>query len=395
MSIPAALARRRNYAGPALFSYGFRPFFLGGALWAALAVLLWLPLYAGEIALPSAFAPLDWHMHEMLYGYVGAVVAGFLLTAVPNWTGQLPINGAPLAGLAALWLAGRVAVFTSARTGTTAAAILDIAFLALLASMMLREIVAGKNWRNLRVIGIVGVLIAGNVIFHVEAALTGAVEYGTRIGVAAVIGLIMLVGGRIIPSFTHNWLVKENPGRVPAKFSRFDAASLAVAGLSLAVWVVAPAAEIAGLLLLLAGVLQAIRLARWAGDRTAAEPLVLVLHVGYAFVPLGFWLTGAAALWPASVPLSAGIHAWMAGAVAMMTLAVMTRATLGHTGNGLTASRGTQAIYVCACAAALARIAAAFFPSLVLLHVAAGAWVLAFGGFAVVYGPLLLRARRS
>jgi uncharacterized protein involved in response to NO len=395
MSMPAALARRRNYVGPALFSYGFRPFFLGAALWAALSILLWLPLYIGDIALPSAFAPLDWHVHEMLYGYVAAVVAGFLLTAVPNWTGQLPINGAPLAALATLWLAGRVAVFTSARTGSTVAAVIDVAFLALLAGLMVREIVAGKNWRNLRVIGVVAVLIAGNVVFHIEAARDGVAAYGTRLGLAAVIGLIMLVGGRIIPSFTHNWLARENPGRLPAKFSRFDAISLAVAALGLASWVVAPAADVTGLALLLAGVLQAVRLARWAGDRTAAEPLVLVLHVGYAFVPLGFWLLGAAVLWPASVPSSAGIHAWTAGAIALMTLAVMSRATLGHTGNALIASRGTQAIYVCAALAALARIAAAFWPEMILLHLAAGAWVLAFGGFAAVYGPLLLRARRA
>src|SRR6185295_5585447 len=115
MSIPPALARRRDYAGPALFSYGFRPFFLAGTAWAALGVLLWLPQYLGEFALPTAFVPLDWHVHEMLFGYVAAVVAGFLLTAIPNWTGRLPVNGAPLAALALLWLAGRVAILFSAR----------------------------------------------------------------------------------------------------------------------------------------------------------------------------------------------------------------------------------------------------------------------------------------
>jgi uncharacterized protein involved in response to NO len=395
MSMPAALARRRNYVGPALFSYGFRPFFLGGALWAALAVLMWLPLYVGEIALPSAFAPLDWHIHEMLYGYVSAVVAGFLLTAVPNWTGRLPINGPSLAGLAALWLAGRVAVLFSAGVGATAAAAIDVAFLALLAALMLREIVAGKNWRNLRVIGVIGVLIAGNVVFHVEATVQGVAEYGTRIGIAAVIGLIMLIGGRIVPSFTHNWLARENPGRLPAKFSVLDAASLGLAGVSLAVWVAAPAAAASGALLLAAGLVHAVRLARWAGDRTRGEPLVLVLHVAYAFVPLGFWLAGASALWPASVPASAGIHAWTAGAVGLMTLAVMTRATLGHTGSALAAGGGTQLIYLCAFVAALARIAAAFVPDMILLHGAAAAWVLAFGGFAAAYGPLLMRARKA
>src|SRR5215475_7700785 len=132
MSLPAALARRRLYAGPALFSYGFRPFFLGGAVWAALVIVLWLPQYEGRLVLPTAFGPVGWHVHEMLYGYVAAVVAGFLLTAIPNWTGQLPINGAPLAALAALWLAGRFAVLFSAVIGAVPAAVVDVSFLAIL-----------------------------------------------------------------------------------------------------------------------------------------------------------------------------------------------------------------------------------------------------------------------
>ena len=143
-------------------------------------------------------------------------------------------------------------------------------------------------------------------------------------------------------------------------------------------------------MLIIAGLLQAVRLLRWAGDRTLADRLVLVLHVAYAFVPIGFLLLGAAILWPADWPISAGLHAWMAGAAGLMTLAVMTRASLAHTGCKLVASRPTQLIYLCALVAALARIFAAFEPSSALLHIAAFAWVLAFGGFAAVYGPLLM-----
>ena len=123
-SIPAALRRRRDDAGPALFSYGFRPFFLGAAIWAALGMLLWLPQYFGELTLPTAFGPLDWHIHEMIYGYVGAVIAGFLLTAIPNWTGRLPVNGMALAGLAGLWVAGRAA-YAGTRTQSELRAVLD------------------------------------------------------------------------------------------------------------------------------------------------------------------------------------------------------------------------------------------------------------------------------
>ena len=304
-SMPAALPAPPRTPGPTLFSYGFRPFFLGGALWAALEVLLWLPQYFGELSVPTAFIPLDWHIHEMLYGYVAAIVAGFLLTAIPNWTGRLPVNGYPLAGLGALWLAGRVAVAGSAIWGAGLAAVVDVGFLATLAAVALREIVAGKNWRNLRVLIVLGVLIAGNVVFHLEVIGRGSADYGIRLSIAAAIGIIMLIGGRIVPSFTHNWLVRNNPGRLPRQFARFDALALGTSALALAMWIMLPQFAMSGVLLMIAGVLQAARLARWAGDRTSADRLVLVLHVGYAFVPIGFLLLGAAILWPSEWPTSA------------------------------------------------------------------------------------------
>jgi len=387
---PAALRRRLEYAGPALFSYGFRPFFLGAAIWAALAIVLWVPQYFGHLTLPTAFAPLDWHIHEMIYGYVAAAVAGFLLTAIPNWTGRLPVNGYPLAALLALWLLGRVAIAGSAICGLLLAAAVDVAFLLIFAAVVLGEIVAGRNWRNLRVLIVLGVLIAGNVVFHAEVIRNGSADYGIRIGIAAVVGLIMLVGGRVVPSFTRNWLVRNNPGRLPEPFSRFDAATIGVSALALISWIAVPHFAGAGVLLIVAGLLQGIRHGRWAGDRTLADRLVLVLHVAYAFVPIGFLLLGAAVVWPAIFPTSAGIHAWMAGAAGLMTLAVMTRASLGHTGQELAASVPTQLIYLCALIAALARIIAAFQPSRALLDIAAVTWILAFGGFVVFFGRLLI-----
>ena len=304
--MPAALRRRREYAGPTLFSHGFRPFFLGGAMWAVLGVLLWLPQYFGELSLPTAFAPLDWHIHEMLFGYVAAIATGFLLTAIPNWTERLPVNGYPLAGLGALWLAGRVAVAGSAIWGAGLAAVIDVAFLATLAAVAWREIAPGKNWRHLRVLIVLAVLIVSNIVFHLEAIERGNADYGIGLGIAAAIGLIMLVGGRIVPSFTHNWLVRYNPGRLPRQFARFDALALGTSALALALWIVLPQLAVSGVVLTIAGVLQAARLARWAGDRTFADRLVLVLHVGYAFVPIGFLLLGTAILWPSEWPASAG-----------------------------------------------------------------------------------------
>ncbi len=389
----ATAAQRREYTGPALFSHGFRLFFLGGSLWAALTVALWLPQYFGELSIPTAFTPTDWHIHELLYGYLGAVVAGFLLTAIPNWTGRLPVSGVPLAALAAMWVAGRIAVALSAVVGAGLAAAVDVAFLLGLTGLAAREIVAGRNWRNLRVLAIILVLVLGNVVFHAEVRASGHAEFGIRLGFFAAIGLIMLIGGRIIPSFTHNWLAKRAPGRMPISFSRLDAVSLAGAALAFLLWLIAPLHALSGTLLMAAGLLHAVRLSRWAGERTFSERLVIILHVAYAFVPLGLLLVGASIIWPAHVPLSAGLHAWGAGAVGLMTLAVMTRASLGHTGQPLAASAATQAIYALAIVAVLARLAATFGGTLVLLHIAAIAWFAAFAGFAIVYGPALLRSR--
>ena len=390
--MPTALQRRRDYDGPALFSYGFRPFFLAAGLWAIVGILLWIPQYMGKLSVPTHLSPLDWHSHEMLYGYVAAAIAGFLLTAIPNWTGRLPVNGWPLAGLAALWLAGRIAMLISAPLGGLLAATIDVAFLATLAVVAGREIVAGKNWRNLRVLAVLVLLILGNVVFHAEVLIRGAAAYGTRIAIAAVILMISVIGGRIVPSFTNNWLNRNNPGRLPVPFSRFDMVALVVSAIALAAWVITPMHWLSGVLLIIAGCLQAVRLARWAGDRTVADRLVLILHIGYAFVPLGFVLVGLAAFVP-EVPVTAGIHAWTAGAIGLMTVAVMTRATLGHTGQPLHAGRATQAIYALLVAAALVRIVAAFVASVDLLEFAGLAWAAAFFLFVLLYGPLLAMRR--
>lgn len=389
-----AVSRPRAHQGWPLLAAGFRPFFLLGSVYAGLAILVWLPVFYGEITLVSAFAPRDWHVHEMLYGYLPAVITGFLFTAIPNWTGRLPIQGTPLLVLVLVWIAGRLAVTLSAETGWLVAMLVDASFLALVAAAAAREILAGRNWKNLNVVILVLLLLAGNVAFHLEAHVHGIAETGIRIGIAVVVLLISLIGGRIIPSFTRNWLVRENPGRLPAPFGRFDMVVIAISALSLASWVVSPTGRLTGTALALVGLLHLVRLARWAGHRTFGERLLLILHVGYAFVPFGFLLNAASAF--DLVPPGAGVHAWMAGAAGTMTLAVMSRATLGHTGQPLTASRATQAIYLAIIVAALARVCAVIEPAYgtYLLYLAALAWAAAFLGFAVTFGPLLAGADR-
>jgi len=385
MTVP----RYRQYAGYPVLANGFRPFFLLGAIQAGLAILLWLPVFYGELQLATAFTPRDWHAHEMLYGYLPAVITGFLFTAIPNWTGRLPLQGVPLLSLALLWIAGRLCVTFSAALTWWAAMMVDTSFLALVAAAAAREIMAGRNWRNLTVVMLVLLLLAGNVDFHLEAHFAGAADTAIRIGIAVVVLLISLIGGRIIPSFTRNWLVRENPGRLPVPFGRFDIIVVALGALALLCWVIAPDQIVSGVALGLAGVLHLVRLARWAGDRSLRERLLLILHIGYFFVPLGFLLNAAAAF--GSLSASAGIHAWMVGGAGIMTLAVMTRATLGHTGQQLTASVTTQAIYVAIIVAALSRICAVIDPvhSEALLHLAAFAWAAAFFGFSLSFGRLL------
>ena len=387
-------SRQRSYDGPPLFSYGFRPFFLLGSIYSGLAVLVWLPVFHGEITLSSAFAPRDWHVHEMLFGYLPAVITGFLFTAIPNWTGRLPIQGRPLMILVAVWLAGRICVTFSAHTGWLVAMLVDASFLLLVAAAAAREILAGRNWRNMNVVMLLVLLLAGNIAFHLEAHFNGTADIAIRIGIAVIVLLISLIGGRIVPSFTRNWLVRENPGRLPVPFGRFDIIVVAVGALALVSWVVSPIGYLPGAALALAGLLHLARLGRWAGDRTGRERLLLILHVGYAFVPFGFLLSAASAF--GAVLPGAGIHAWMAGAAGTMTLAVMSRATLGHTGQPLTASVATQAIYAAVIVAALSRVCAVLEPahSEPLLHVAAFAWAAAFFGFAAAFGPLLVGGDR-
>ncbi len=388
-------ATLRAYKGVAILSYGFRPFFLAGSIWAAAAMILFVLMLQGSVSLPCVLSPIDWHLHELLYGFLPAIVAGFLLTAVPNWTGRLPVAGAPLAALFGLWLTGRAAVFCSALIGAGIAASADMLFLIALVIVIGREIIQSKNLHNLRVLVLAGLLATGNFVFHIETAGGGAADYGKRIGIAVAILLISLIGGRVIPSFTRNWLAKRGSQSLPAPFGRFDIATIAASAVALVAWILAPDALMTGAACAIAGLLQTIRLARWKGYRTFAEPLVTVLHAGYVFVPAGFLLLALSLAFPGRVSTVAAVHAWTAGAIGVMTLAVMTRASLGHTGHALTASPAVMAIYTAAAGAALARIAAAFgIEPQTMLHLAAAGWVMAFGGFAVVFGPMLAMPRR-
>lgn len=391
MGIP----RLRSYQGPALLSYGFRPFFLFGAAYAGISILFWLPIYSGNAGTLSLFLPVDWHIHEMLFGYLAAIVTGFLLTAIPNWTGRLPVQGMPLLGLVLLWFAGRIAVFFSASIGWQATAVIDCAFLVAVAAAAAIEIASGRNWRNLKVLLPLAVLTAANVLFHVEAHINGISDFSRRLGVAAAAVLIMIIGGRIIPSFTRNWLARENPGRLPAAFGRFDGGTILVSVAAFGLWVALPDSPVTGVAMTLAAALNLARLCRWAGDRTLRDPLVLILHLAYAFVPLGLALVALAAFFPRGTTIqAAAFHALGSGAIGVMTLAVMVRATLGHTGRRLEAGKNGIFVFAAILLAALTRIVAAIAGTeMTLVHAAGAAWAAAFLGYCLLYGRALLSPR--
>lgn len=389
---------RRRPAEIAFLENGFRPFFLGAGIWATLSMVLWIAIWTGHFALPAGMDPVSWHAHEFLFGYAGAVIAGFLLTAVPNWTGRLPTTGWPLAGLFTVWIAGRLAMLLLQGDWPVTTAIVDVAFPALLGILMAREILASRNRKNLPVLAIFAVMTAGNVLYHVELAGNGfaAGGAGGRIALSAVVMLIALIGGRIVPSFTRNWLARRDAAHLPAPTGRFDAAALLVLGAALAAWSAFPEAEATGILLFLAGIANLVRLARWQGIRTGAEPLVWVLHAGYAFVPLGAIAAGCSVLFPDAAQFASPLHLWLAGAIGLMTLAVMTRASLGHTGRDLHAGAATTAIYLLVTGSILARFAAGFLPAVAgdLIAVSAMLWIAGFGCFTLTYGPMLCRRRQ-
>lgn len=384
----------RRYEGPAVFSFGFRPFFLFSAVWAALAVPIWIVSFTLGDGMIGAADGRVWHIHEMLFGYLSGVIAGFLLTAVPNWTGRLPVTGAGLAGLFALWLAGRAAGFAPAAFATPAS-IVDSAFLVVFAAVIWREVLAARNRRNLPVCLMVTMLAAANVAFHLQGVLPAIGPGAERAAVAVIIGLVALIGGRVIPSFTQNWTSAQGIAARPAPFGGFDKATLALTAVALAAWVVAPFALSTGILMTFAGVVNAVRLFRWRGWLVRREALVWILHAGYAWVAVGLLLLGLSAIAPTGVPFTAGIHALTAGAMGVMTLAMMTRATRGHTGRPRVADRSTTLIYAAILLAAAVRVCAPFQVewSPALLGVSVILWSSAFLGFALAYGPML--ARRS
>lgn len=389
----ARIPRGLKQEGLALWSYGFRPFFLGGAIWAVLTMALWIAALIHGLPLGGAFGAPLWHAHEMVFGFAPAVLAGFLLTAIPNWTGGLPVSGARLMALFGIWAAGRIAMAGAALTGLWPAMLIDAAFLPILLGIAAREIIAGAKWNDLKVLAGVAAVMAGNLGFHAAVLTGGDPSLWLRAAVAGFVVLVLIMGGRVIPSFTRNWLNQHGATRFPVPYGRFDLGVIGVSAGALGLWALAPDARLTTAAALIAAGLNLARLARWQGLATRGEGLLFVLHLAYAFVPLGFLAIAAAGM-GAVQPVSA-LHVLTVGVIGATMLAMMTRVTRGHTGRALTASRVTRLSYLCLFGAALARPLADVFALSALMEAAGLLWMLAFGLFVLEHGAMLALRRRQ
>ena len=374
---------------------GFRPFFLMGSLYGAFAAITWTAMWQGLVPAPAWLAPMWWHGHEMLFGFTVAAIAGFLTTAAPVWTGRPAPTGLPLMALVALWVAGRLAMFAAGVLPAWLVAVLDGAFLPVLAFVLAGLVRRTGQYRNHGVIVLVGVLAVANLAVHAQAVgvATFSAPLALRFAADVVIVLVVVIGGRITPAFTANAFLRSGIAAPIRSWRWLDRGAVAATVLVAVVDLVAPRTAASGVVAGAAAVAVAARLAGWQSLRTWRDPLVWSLHAGMAWVPLGFALVAASDL-GAAIPATAGLHALTSGAMGAMIAAVVTRVSLGHTGRVLALPRGAALSYVLVHAGALARVAAALVPSAPgLLWIGALLWAAAFALFAVLYAPILLRPR--
>ncbi|MDH3219573.1 MAG: NnrS family protein [Gammaproteobacteria bacterium] len=377
---------------PVIFAYGFRPFFLVTGIYAAVAIPFWIGLLHGLELPQTALPAYVWHAHEMLYGFIAAAVAGFLLTAVPSWTGRRGYAGAPLVGLLLLWVAGRVATTVTLGLPALWIAIIDLAFVPALGLTILPAMLRSGNRRNLVFIGLLALLFASNLHFHLSgAAVTGPL----LLGMNTMLCMLAMLGGRIVPAFTSAGLKEGGLDIRIRRYQLLDKMVLPVVGGVLVVDLLLPESLFAAAIAAIAAVLMSTQLGRWQGHRALRNPLVWVLHAGYAWLPVSLAIK-ALGLTVVTMPGASWLHALTVGAFSTMIMGVMSRAALGHTGRALVAPRGMIAAYLLVTGAALLRVfGPMLLPSALLTWSVLGAllWCLAFLIFLVVYAPILCRAR--
>ena len=360
-----------------LLSIGFKPLFLCTGFSALILIGVWVGYLSGlwpEFSPPAS--PLMWHGHEMLFGFVGSAIGGFLLTAVANWTRRPPVHGALLLVILLSWIAGRLGMAFDFGLPLSIRIAIDASYWLCLTVIIGREILVSKNYRNLPIVLVLTGFLSLSGLFHFFPAET------LRAGLALVCVLITLIAGRIIPAFTTNWLRLTKGPKVatPVSFNTFDKTVALFTLPTLAYWCLFAFEILTGWLLIVVSILHAIRLARWRGHETFSEPLMFSMHAAYAWLPIGLCLLGLTAI-NSDIALSAGIHALGIGAIATMILAVATRATKGHSGQALRAGRMLSLCFILIQVAVLFRIGQSYYPSLLIWSGAT--WLFSFGIFTL------------
>jgi uncharacterized protein involved in response to NO len=371
------ISQKRQYHGTAFWSYGFRPFFLSAGLFAGMAIPVWVLMVTGIENVVFHYPSRDWHVHEMVFGFLASVITGFLLTAIPNWTERPPLRGLPLMVLWAIWVTGRL-VSTAPWFTPLVSALIDGVFLVIVAGIVWCEILAAKAWERLPIGVLISLYASANLLFHGLFLNHVATDLAERMALVLVMVLLALIGGKITPGFTEDFFIQEGVGKQPAPFSLFDGLSILVVGLAGLAWMINLGEKVIGGAFVAAGIIHLIRLSRWYGWLTFLEPLVLIMHVGYGWLAMSFLILGGAML-GFGLHVEEAVHVLTTGAVGVMTLAVMTRASLGHTGRAKHA--GPLMLRV-------------FGPSLtqsgdVMMSLAAGCWSGAYLLFIVGYGHIL------
>jgi uncharacterized protein involved in response to NO len=379
-----------------LFAYGFRPFFLAAGFAAISLVPWWAVSLILGVSLPTAWPPSLWHAHEMLFGFIAAALAGFLMTAVPSWTGQRGFAGWPLALLAGLWLFGRLLTASSAHWPLAMCAAVDLAFLPALAAYLAPPLLRSRN-RNTKLLMVLAALSLVNASFYwgLAHADVGLVRRALVAGVNLVLLLVTIIGGRIVPAFTGSALKQQGGDSLVRTARALDVIAVTAMLGVLLIDLVLPEGRTAGAVALVAAVAQVTRLGQWQSFRTLRQPIVWILHLAYAWLPVGLALKALALLTSGGVGLS-WMHALTIGAAATMIIGVMTRASLGHTGRLLVVNRTTVVAYVLLTVAALVRTLGpgiSALSSAQVIAVAAIFWTGAFGLFLWVYAPILVRPR--
>jgi uncharacterized protein involved in response to NO len=383
-----------------IFTYAFRSLFLLATLYAVAVVPLWAAAWLGYLPMPTSLgAPSWWHAHEMIYGFAGAAIGGFALTAVAMWTKRPPVAGAPLMILSALWLIARILFALPSPALLAPAIATDLGYGVLLFVLMSREVISARSQRNYKVLLILGLLPLTNGLFFLGMTRNADwTKTALFAGLWLVVLLVNLIGGRVIPGFTRNWLKrqlleqKREPATLPPMFDRFDLLTTWLMVAFAILHLLEAPARWTAVIGLITSVMLFIRLTRWQGIHTGSEPLVWVLHVAFSWLPLGFLLLAFAEI--GLLPQTAGVHALTSGAVTTMIIAISGRAALGHTGRALESHPVLTAAYVLITVAAICRVAATVGPGArPLLAVSAVAWLLGFVCFAWRYVPILTQPK--